>query len=102
MGKSNDSESGSLSSYIINEENSSRKVFFNIALPSTALDKYGVPLYQYKKNKLRTSKYTILTFIPGNLYEQFHRIANRKFNLEVLFYNYNVYINIIYMYIKIK
>ncbi|ORY56739.1 phospholipid-translocating P-type ATPase [Neocallimastix californiae] len=91
MGKSNDSESGSLSSYIINEENSSRKVFFNIALPSTALDKYGVPLYQYKKNKLRTSKYTILTFIPGNLYEQFHRIANLFFLSMVIMQAFPVF-----------
>ncbi|ORX81203.1 phospholipid-translocating P-type ATPase [Anaeromyces robustus] len=57
----------------------SRHVFFNIPFPSAAKDKFGVPLHLYKNNKLRTSKYTLLTFIPQNLYEQFHRVANLFF-----------------------
>ncbi|OUM63801.1 hypothetical protein PIROE2DRAFT_43155, partial [Piromyces sp. E2] len=57
----------------------SRRVYFNISLPSIAVDNYGVPLYQYRNNKLRTSKYTLLSFIPQNLYEQFHRVANLFF-----------------------
>ncbi|MCO5566464.1 hypothetical protein L7F22_020141 [Adiantum nelumboides] len=31
--------------------------------------------YEYSDNKVRTSKYTFLSFIPKNLFEQFHRIA---------------------------
>lgn len=27
----------------------------------------------YMNNKIRTTKYTLLTFIPRNLFEQFHR-----------------------------
>jgi phospholipid-transporting ATPase len=30
---------------------------------------------KYPVNKVRTSKYTLLTFLPRNLWEQFHRVA---------------------------
>lgn len=33
----------------------------------------------YMNNKIRTTKYTLLTFIPRNLFEQFHRVANLYF-----------------------
>jgi len=69
---------------ILNEgkQVASRRIYFNIALPSIAMDKYGVPLYQYTNNYIRTSKYTLLSFIPANLYEQFHRVANCKFKID--------------------
>ncbi|KAK9731549.1 Phospholipid-translocating ATPase N-terminal [Popillia japonica] len=35
-------------------------------------------------NKIRTRKYTLLTFLPKNLFEQFHRIANLYFIFIVL------------------
>lgn len=35
-------------------------------------------------NKVRTTKYTLLSFIPKNLLEQFHRVANLYFILIVL------------------
>jgi len=75
---STQTESSSYLDELINDRDkvASRRVYFNISLPSIAVDKYGVPLYQYTNNKLRTSKYTLLTFIPQNLYEQFHRVAN--------------------------
>jgi phospholipid-translocating ATPase len=31
---------------------------------------------QFPANEIRTTKYTILTFLPKNLFEQFHRMAN--------------------------
>ena len=34
------------------------------------------PHYKYKTNKVCTTKYTLLTFLPKNLFEQFHRVAN--------------------------
>ncbi|XP_040200658.1 phospholipid-transporting ATPase VB [Rana temporaria] len=35
----------------------------------------------YKTNKIKTTKYTFLSFIPKNLFEQFHRFANMYFVL---------------------
>ncbi|XP_041443971.1 phospholipid-transporting ATPase VB isoform X2 [Xenopus laevis] len=37
------------------------------------------PNSQYQTNKIKTTKYTVLTFIPKNLFEQFHRFANVYF-----------------------
>ena len=34
---------------------------------------------RYLSNKIRTTKYTILSFLPKNLFEQFHRVANFYF-----------------------
>ncbi|KAJ2916179.1 hypothetical protein MD484_g4258, partial [Candolleomyces efflorescens] len=42
-------------------------------------DHDGEPKITYARNKVRTTKYTVLTFIPKNLYEQFRRIANLFF-----------------------
>ncbi len=33
----------------------------------------------YSRNKIRTTKYTFLSFIPKNLFEQLHRFANVYF-----------------------
>jgi hypothetical protein len=38
----------------------------------------------YSDNFIRTTKYTILTFLPKNLFEQFHRFANLYFLFIVL------------------
>eukprot|EP00833_Pecoramyces_ruminatium_P008870 jgi/Orpsp1_1/1182902/evm.model.c7180000083124.1 len=77
MGQSKNSRSSYINE-IINEGGkvASRRIYFNISLPSIALDKYGLPIKKYINNKIRTSKYTLLNFIPANLYEQFHRVAN--------------------------
>ena len=55
-----------------------RNVYVNVELPMTELDKYGEPRV-YARNKVRTSKYTIWTFFPKNLTEQFRRVANLYF-----------------------
>ena len=49
-----------------------RQVYFNIPLPATALDENGHPIAHFRRNKIRTSKYTPLTFIPKDLFYQFH------------------------------
>ncbi|KAG9288261.1 hypothetical protein G9A89_021292 [Geosiphon pyriformis] len=53
-----------------------RQVFVNGPLPKTKLDAKGRPAHVYVTNKVKTSKYTLLSFIPKNLYEQFRRVAN--------------------------
>uniref|UniRef100_A0AAR2JRQ9 Phospholipid-transporting ATPase n=1 Tax=Pygocentrus nattereri TaxID=42514 RepID=A0AAR2JRQ9_PYGNA len=37
------------------------------------------PNRHYANNKIKTTKYTLLSFIPKNLFEQFHRFANVYF-----------------------
>jgi phospholipid-translocating ATPase len=56
-----------------------RRVFINLPVPSDALDKKGRPKQRYPTNKVRTSKYTIFSFVPKNLFEQFRRAANIYF-----------------------
>ena len=56
-----------------------RKVFFNIPLPPEALDDSGRPAARFNRNKIRTAKYTPISFVPKNLWFQFHNIANVYF-----------------------
>nr|XP_056711067.1 phospholipid-transporting ATPase VD [Euleptes europaea] len=42
-------------------------------------DEYEKVSKHYRNNRLRTTKYTLWNFIPRNLFEQFHRIANLYF-----------------------
>ncbi|KAH8107301.1 phospholipid-translocating P-type ATPase [Phellopilus nigrolimitatus] len=56
-----------------------RNIYVNAPLAPLESDAQGEPLVRYVRNKVRTSKYTILTFIPKNLYEQFRRVANLYF-----------------------
>ncbi|KAL0946504.1 hypothetical protein HGRIS_012720 [Hohenbuehelia grisea] len=55
-----------------------RTVFVNEHLPDDYLDHKGnvKPEHVYVTNQVITSKYTIITFLPRNLLEQFRRIAN--------------------------
>jgi phospholipid-translocating ATPase len=43
------------------------------------------------RNKVRTSKYTIITFIPKNLFEQFRRAANIYFLALVILQLFSVF-----------
>ncbi|CAG7850226.1 Putative phospholipid-transporting ATPase C24B11.12c [Serendipita indica DSM 11827] len=56
-----------------------RNVYVNCALSPHDMDGYGRPIHNYVRNKVRTTKYTIVTFVPKNLYEQFRRVANLYF-----------------------
>ncbi|KAE8450337.1 hypothetical protein EG329_006765 [Mollisiaceae sp. DMI_Dod_QoI] len=56
-----------------------RTVYFNQPLPPDAVDEEGHPLKHYRRNKIRTAKYTPISFIPKNLWYQFHNIANVYF-----------------------
>lgn len=61
------------------EKDDGRKIFFNLPLPDDAKDEDGHIKDSYARNKIRTSKYTPLSFIPKNLWLQFHNIANVYF-----------------------
>jgi len=91
MGVSKSSRSSYINEIINEGKVVSRRIYFNIALPSIALDKYGVPIHKYVNNKIRTSKYTLLSFIPTNLYEQFHRVANLFFLFMVTMQTFPVF-----------
>ena len=56
-----------------------RRIFFNIPLPHDAKDGEGHPKMHYERNKIRTAKYTPLSFIPKDLWFQFHSVANIYF-----------------------
>jgi phospholipid-translocating ATPase len=62
-----------------------RNIYINAPLAATEVDPHGQPLARYPRNKVRTSRYTLLTFLPKNLFEQFHRIANIYFFALVVF-----------------
>jgi phospholipid-translocating ATPase len=66
------------------EENTNRSVFFNMPLPDDMVDEEGHPLYTYTRNKIRTAKYTPISFIPKNLWFQFHNVANIFFLFVVI------------------
>ncbi|KZO97443.1 phospholipid-translocating P-type ATPase [Calocera viscosa TUFC12733] len=61
-----------------------RRIYVNAEIPLGDLDQHGDPIVQYPRNKIRTSKYTIVTFIPKNLFEQFRRVANVYFLILVI------------------
>ncbi|KAL7750740.1 phospholipid transporting ATPase [Sorochytrium milnesiophthora] len=57
-----------------------RAVYINTPPPQDTSGKQAA----FCGNEIRTTKYTILTFIPKNLFEQFRRIANTYFLLIVV------------------
>jgi phospholipid-translocating ATPase len=61
-----------------------RTIYFNQDLPKEARDEEGRPLQNFKRNKIRTAKYTPLSFIPKNLWFQLHNIANVYFIFIVI------------------
>lgn len=62
-----------------NPEEGNRRVYVNIPLPESERDEDGLPQANYPRNKVRTAKYTPITFVPKNLWFQFQNIANIYF-----------------------
>ncbi|XP_052278161.1 phospholipid-transporting ATPase VA-like isoform X2 [Dreissena polymorpha] len=56
---------------------------YRIVVPNHAVDEdtlaKGDPNRDFATNRIKTTKYSILTFLPKNLFEQFHRFANLYF-----------------------
>lgn len=61
-----------------------RSIYVNRPLPDEARDEEGRPINHFKRNKIRTAKYTPLSFIPKNLWFQLHNIANVYFIFIVI------------------
>lgn len=61
-----------------------RRIYFNVPIPDTERDEDGNLKARYPRNKVRTAKYTPLTFVPKNLWLQFHNVANIYFLLVVI------------------
>lgn len=51
-----------------------RNVYLNTPLPLDQSDGHGEPLVRYPRNRVKTSKYNVVSFLPKFLYEQFHRL----------------------------
>lgn len=60
-----------------NPERPVRRVVSN--LPFEDLKKREQPNRRYEGNAIKTNKYRLWSFIPMNLFEQFHRMANIYF-----------------------
>lgn len=65
-------------------EQGARRIYFNRPLPDSAKDNDGHPVNHYERNKIRTAKYTPLSFLPKNLWFQFHNVANIYFLFVIL------------------
>ncbi|RDA94570.1 hypothetical protein CP533_2389 [Ophiocordyceps camponoti-saundersi (nom. inval.)] len=74
------SEDGSESSQ---PEDNGRTLYFNLPLPDDLLSD-GHPIQMFPRNKIRTAKYTPLSFVPKNLWFQFHNVANIFFLFLVI------------------
>jgi hypothetical protein len=68
------------------EERENYHVYYNV--PSDSESSLWVAIKTRRKhrlqtNRIQTTRYNILTFLPKNLFEQFHRIANIYFALLI-------------------
>ncbi|KAJ5860114.1 uncharacterized protein N7529_007424 [Penicillium soppii] len=61
-----------------------RRVYFSIPIPESERDEEGHLKITYPRNKIRTAKYTALTFVPYNIWLQFHNIANIYFLFVII------------------
>lgn len=65
-------------------EHGPRQLYFNLPLPPELLDEDGAPIHEFTRNKIRTAKYTPLSFVPKNLWFQFQNVANIFFLFLVI------------------
>lgn len=71
--------------------NMARKIYVNQPPPPQMLDEEGKPILNYPRNKIRTTKYTPLSFVPKNLLFQFRNVANTYFLILVILGAFQVF-----------
>ena len=52
------------------EEEESQKVYYPVSINGANTE------HPFPNNRMRTTKYTLLTFLPKNLWEQYHKLTN--------------------------
>ncbi|KIX96727.1 uncharacterized protein Z520_07446 [Fonsecaea multimorphosa CBS 102226] len=75
----------------IQSESNGRQIYVNLPLPPEARTEDGRIKAQYSRNKIRTAKYTPLSFVPKNLWFQFHNIANIYFFFIVILSIFSIF-----------
>ncbi len=68
-----------------------RKIFVNWPLSADVSSELHTPLMHYPRNKIRTTKYTPLSFLPKNLLIQFSNVANLYFLLLIILGAFQVF-----------
>ncbi|KAI8975574.1 hypothetical protein BDF20DRAFT_959906 [Mycotypha africana] len=64
---------------------SKRYIYVNMPLPASEYDSSGNQIHHnYASNRVRTAKYTPISFVPKNLFEQFRNVANLYFLFLVI------------------
>lgn len=66
------------------EKELERQIYTNLQLPQSNIDSRGASLTHYPRNTVKTTKYTPITFIPKNIFEQFRGLANVYFAFTVV------------------
>ncbi|CCD24270.1 aminophospholipid-translocating P4-type ATPase DNF1 NDAI_0C06110 [Naumovozyma dairenensis CBS 421] len=69
---------------LMNRASELRTIYYNMQLPKEMLDEEGKPIMEYPRNKIRTTKYTPLTFLPKNIMFQFQNFANVYFLILII------------------
>ncbi|ORZ41397.1 hypothetical protein BCR44DRAFT_1492316 [Catenaria anguillulae PL171] len=83
-----------LSAAIPKSGTTERHIYVNTPLPEDALDANGRPSMTYPSNEVVTSKYSLLSFLPKNLFEQFRRLANVFFLLLIILQTFPEFITV--------
>ncbi|BFZ58522.1 phospholipid transporting ATPase [Savitreella phatthalungensis] len=68
-----------------------RTIYVNVPVDEVDLDEDRLIRHRYPRNKIRTAKYTPLSFVPKNLWYQFHNVANLYFLLLVILQCFSIF-----------
>ncbi|KAJ6105080.1 hypothetical protein N7486_003769 [Penicillium sp. IBT 16267x] len=74
-----------------NPNGENRTIYFNVPIPESERDEEGHLKFTYPRNKIRTAKYTALTFVPKNVFLQFHNIANIYFLFVIILNFFSIF-----------